>query len=276
MEVILLERVAKLGQIGDVVRVKDGFARNFLLPRKKALRATEANRKRFEGQRVEIEARNLELKHEAKAIAEKLDGHSIVLIRPSRRKRPALRLRLAARHCRSPGPVALQGLARTGGLEHTHQGARSAHGSGASASGSRREDHCQCGTQRRGGRASGPWRSHRHARGDKPRGSRSRGRRGAGGSRSARGESDEGLAPRPVLRRRGRPCEHAGRKSVPVLPCFPEQFGRAGVCAAFMPARRSLNGPFTAGPRTWHGVPSERLAACFAQGPRIIPGGVYA
>lgn len=81
MEVILLERVAKLGQIGDVVRVKDGFARNFLLPRKKALRATEANRKRFEGQRVEIEARNLELKHEAKAIAEKLDGHSIVLIR---------------------------------------------------------------------------------------------------------------------------------------------------------------------------------------------------
>jgi large subunit ribosomal protein L9 len=81
MEVILLERVAKLGQIGDVVRVKDGFARNFLLPRHKALRATEANRKRFESQRVEIEARNLELKQEAKAVAEKLDGHSIVLIR---------------------------------------------------------------------------------------------------------------------------------------------------------------------------------------------------
>jgi len=81
MEVILLERVAKLGQIGDIVRVKDGFARNFLLPRKKALRATEANRKRFETQRAEIEARNLELKQEAKAVAEKLDGHSIVLIR---------------------------------------------------------------------------------------------------------------------------------------------------------------------------------------------------
>ncbi|MBV9590492.1 MAG: 50S ribosomal protein L9, partial [Hyphomicrobiales bacterium] len=81
MEVILLERVAKLGQIGDVVRVKDGFARNFLLPRKKALRATEVNRKRFETQRAEIEARNLELKQEAKAVAEKLDGHSIVLIR---------------------------------------------------------------------------------------------------------------------------------------------------------------------------------------------------
>src|SRR5258708_39341448 len=81
MEVILLERVAKLGQIGDVVRVKDGFARNFLLPRNKALRATEANRKRFESQRVEIEARNLELKQEAKAVAEKLDGQSVVLIR---------------------------------------------------------------------------------------------------------------------------------------------------------------------------------------------------
>jgi large subunit ribosomal protein L9 len=81
MEVILLERVAKLGQIGDVVRVKDGFARNFLLPRKKALRATDANRKRFETQRADIEARNLELKQEAKAVAEKLDGHVIVLIR---------------------------------------------------------------------------------------------------------------------------------------------------------------------------------------------------
>jgi large subunit ribosomal protein L9 len=81
MEVILLERVAKLGQIGDVVRVKDGFARNFLLPRHKALRATEANRKRFESQRGDIEARNLELKQEAKAVADKLEGHSVVLIR---------------------------------------------------------------------------------------------------------------------------------------------------------------------------------------------------
>ena len=81
MQVILLERVAKLGQIGDVVRVKDGFARNFLLPRHKALRATEANRKRFETQRAGIEARNLELKQEAKAVAEKLEGCSVVLIR---------------------------------------------------------------------------------------------------------------------------------------------------------------------------------------------------
>ncbi len=81
MEVILMERVAKLGQMGEVVRVKDGFARNFLLPRGKALRANEANRKKFEGQRAQLEARNLELKSEAAKVAEKLDGQSFVIIR---------------------------------------------------------------------------------------------------------------------------------------------------------------------------------------------------
>ena len=62
MEVILLERVAKLGQMGDTVRVKDGYARNFLLPGGKALRATAANKARFDDQRAQLEARNLELK----------------------------------------------------------------------------------------------------------------------------------------------------------------------------------------------------------------------
>ncbi|MDE2017378.1 MAG: 50S ribosomal protein L9 [Hyphomicrobiales bacterium] len=81
MEVILLERVAKLGQMGEVVRVKDGFARNFLLPRQKALRATEANKKKFESQRSQLEARNLELKKEADAVAAKLDGQSVTIIR---------------------------------------------------------------------------------------------------------------------------------------------------------------------------------------------------
>ena len=81
MEVILLERVAKLGQMGERVRVKDGFARNFLLPRGKALRATEANSKRFETQRAQLETRNLELKTEASAIAETLDGQSFTIIR---------------------------------------------------------------------------------------------------------------------------------------------------------------------------------------------------
>src|SRR5439155_24213101 len=74
MEVILLERIGKLGQMGDVVRVKDGFARNFLLPRGKALRATETNRSRFETMKVDLEARNLEHKGEADKIGQKLHG----------------------------------------------------------------------------------------------------------------------------------------------------------------------------------------------------------
>jgi len=81
MEVILLERVAKLGQMGEVVRVKDGFARNFLLPQGKALRATKENRSRFETMKVELEARNLEQKGEAEKIAKKLDGQSFTVLR---------------------------------------------------------------------------------------------------------------------------------------------------------------------------------------------------
>ncbi len=81
MQVVLLERVEKLGQMGDVVRVKDGFGRNFLLPQGKALRATKANMVRFEDQRAQLEARNLELKKEAEAVAKKLDGQSFVIIR---------------------------------------------------------------------------------------------------------------------------------------------------------------------------------------------------
>jgi large subunit ribosomal protein L9 len=81
MEVILLERIEKLGQMGDVVRVKDGYARNYLLPKAKALRATKANLARFETERVQLEARNLELKKEAAAVGQKLDGKSFVIIR---------------------------------------------------------------------------------------------------------------------------------------------------------------------------------------------------
>lgn len=81
MEVILLERISRLGQMGDTVRVKDGFARNFLLPQGKALRANEANKKKFEGQRAQLEARNLERKSEAQAVAEKLDGKSFIIVR---------------------------------------------------------------------------------------------------------------------------------------------------------------------------------------------------
>ena len=81
MQVILLERVEKLGQMGDEVRVKDGFARNFLLPKKKALRATKANREYFQTQKVQLEAHNLDRKKDAEAIAKKLDGQSFQLIR---------------------------------------------------------------------------------------------------------------------------------------------------------------------------------------------------
>jgi len=81
MEVILLERVERLGQMGDVVTVKPGYARNYLLPQKKALRATEANRTRFESERTQLEAQNLERKSEADAVSAKLDGVSVVLIR---------------------------------------------------------------------------------------------------------------------------------------------------------------------------------------------------
>jgi large subunit ribosomal protein L9 len=81
MEVILLERVAKLGQMGDVVRVKDGFARNYLLPKGKALRATKENKSRFDTMKVELEARNLEQKSEAEKVAGKLNGQSFTVLR---------------------------------------------------------------------------------------------------------------------------------------------------------------------------------------------------
>jgi large subunit ribosomal protein L9 len=81
MEVILLERVAKLGQMGDVVRVKDGFARNYLLPKRKALRATDENRSRFENMKGELESRNIEQKGEAEKIAKMLDGQSFTVLR---------------------------------------------------------------------------------------------------------------------------------------------------------------------------------------------------
>jgi len=81
MEVILLERVAKLGQMGEVVKVRDGYARNFLLKRKKALRATAENRARYDGMKAELEANNLHAKGEASKVAEKIEGRDIIIIR---------------------------------------------------------------------------------------------------------------------------------------------------------------------------------------------------
>lgn len=81
MEIILLERIENLGQMGDVVNVRPGFARNYLLPQKKALRATDANRSLFETQRVQLETNNLEHRTEAEAVAGKMDGLSVVVVR---------------------------------------------------------------------------------------------------------------------------------------------------------------------------------------------------
>lgn len=81
MQVILLERIARLGQLGEEVRVRDGYARNFLLPRGKALRATADNRAKFEGLRTQLETRNVETKSEAQQLADKLGGQSVILIR---------------------------------------------------------------------------------------------------------------------------------------------------------------------------------------------------
>ena len=81
MEVILLERIETLGQMGDVVNVKPGYARNYLLPQKKALRATEENRRHYEGQRAQLEATNLERRDDAQKVGARLDGLAVVLIR---------------------------------------------------------------------------------------------------------------------------------------------------------------------------------------------------
>lgn len=81
MQVILLERIGRLGQMGDLVTVKDGFARNYLLPQGKALRATKANQERFERERAQLEARNLEMKGEAEKVSEKLSGQIFTIIR---------------------------------------------------------------------------------------------------------------------------------------------------------------------------------------------------
>ncbi len=81
MQVILLERISKLGQMGETVKVRDGFARNYLLPLGKALRANAANKTRFEAERATLEARNLERKSEAQTVADVLDGKSFIVVR---------------------------------------------------------------------------------------------------------------------------------------------------------------------------------------------------
>ena len=108
MEVILLERVPRLGQMGEVVRVRDGFARNFLLPRGKALRATAENRARFDSMKVELEARSLKLKGEASRVGDKLNGKSFTVLRQASE---------AGQLFGSVSPRDLVGLLETGGYK---------------------------------------------------------------------------------------------------------------------------------------------------------------
>jgi len=136
MEVILLERVAKLGQMGDVVRVKDGYARNFLLPRGKALRATEDNKTRFDSMKSELETRNLAAKGEAEKVAVKLDGKSFVV------------LRQASEGGQLYGSVSTR-------AQCADQDDRLAPGAGWAAPGGQLEDHHQRGAQQRRGRTLG-------------------------------------------------------------------------------------------------------------------------
>lgn len=108
MDVILLERINKLGQMGETVKVRDGYARNFLLPQGKALRANATNKARFETERATLEARNLERKSEAQKVAEALEGKSFIVVRSAGETGQALRLCRCSRRRRNPGCRRLQ------------------------------------------------------------------------------------------------------------------------------------------------------------------------
>ena len=211
MEVILLERVAKLGQMGDIVKVRDGFGRNYLLARGKALRATEDNKKRFESQKLELETRNLELKSEADAVAERLDGQSVTILRQSGES-GVLYGSVSTRDIAealtkdgfnvSRGQVTLNTPIKTLGL-HTVP------------SGSLGHDHRQHRPLGRRGSAPG-CRRERHGPGEvRSRRSRPRGRRGAGRGRRRRALSL--IAPESSQGRRGNTAPFSFRRLCKVV-----------------------------------------------------------
>ena len=144
MDVILLERVGKLGHMGETVKVKDGYARNFLLPRGKALRATEANKKKFEARRADLEARNHELKRRRRRGFVKARGRDGRHHSPGRRDRPALRLGVGARHRRGADRRRPPGPARPCRHSASDQDARPASGPDPSASRGRGQGDRQC------------------------------------------------------------------------------------------------------------------------------------
>ena len=186
MDVILMERVGKLGHIGDTVRVKDGYARNFLLPRGKALRATEANKKKFEGRRADLEARNAELKRSANEVSDKLDGVTVVIVRQAgetgqlygsvsardiAEALTAARHPVATRSCRDPA---------------ADQDARHAQGPHSLASRGGVESHRQRRPLARAGRTTGEGRRPLGARADLDGRPWARSRQGAGRGRTQR------------------------------------------------------------------------------------------
>ena len=186
MDIILLERIGKLGHMGDTVKVKDGYARNFLLPRGKALRATEANKKKFEAQRADLEARNHELKRGANEAAAKVDKATVVIIRQagetgqlygSVSARDIAEALAAAGHPVQRVHVAIQQPIKTLGLHSVPI---------TPPPGGRGEGHRQRRPFARAGRTSGEGRGPQRARADLDGRSRARGRQGAGGSRPRR------------------------------------------------------------------------------------------
>ena len=186
MQVILLERVAKLGQMGETVRVRDGFARNFLLPRGKALRATKENKERFETQRAQLETRNLERRAEAQAVAEKLNGQSFTVIRQAGESgvlygsvstRDLAEIVTAGGFSVAREQIALNQPIKTTGPPH--RPGRPSPGGGVDGADQRR-------AQPRGGGAPGPRRGGQDPRRARPRRARAGGRRGAGRGRRRR------------------------------------------------------------------------------------------
>ncbi len=156
MEVILLERVAKLGQMGEVVRVKDGFARNFLLPKGKALRANKESRVRFETMKVELETRNLAAKGEAQKVADKLAGQNFSVLRQASETGHLVRVGLEPRPCRPDFRTRLQDRPHPDCAQCADQVDRAAQGCGCAASGNRRDCQRRRGAQCRRSRAHSP------------------------------------------------------------------------------------------------------------------------
>ncbi len=153
MQVILLERIAKLGQMGEEVRVRDGFARNFLLPQGKALRATAENKARFERERVQLEARSLETKKEADKVGEKLNGQAIVLVRQAGETGQLYGSVDRPRRRRGPDRRRLLGQPSADRSQHPAEDDRPARDPGRAPSGSRGFGHGQHRAQRGGSRA---------------------------------------------------------------------------------------------------------------------------